>query len=219
MVVLCCVCVHSACQPTSSHSVGSVVFVKHETPTKQPPLSPTLVCATTHPITPCAFVALLVCFVVALVHLKGVGTTHLCHTVVCVSSVVVWPCLTTLCLAAVCQHLCGNHLTKPLVLCVCHGWCSSLQPSTTTPTNHQCGVTHTWWWWWSCFTCTMCGAPGGHTNTTVTPSSQTAGHSVWWCCTPCLAWPFNKPVLVTQLCCWLSTGGDACVVPSTPPLF
>ena len=76
-------CVHSACQPTSSHSVGSVVFVKHETPTKQPPLSPTLVCATTHPITPCAFVALLVCFVVALVHLKGVGTTHLCHTVVC----------------------------------------------------------------------------------------------------------------------------------------
>ena len=173
------VCVHSACQPTSSHSVGSVVFVKHETPTKQPPLSPTLVCATTHPITPCAFVALLVCFVVALVHLKGVGTTHLCHTVCCVwSSVVVWPCLTTLCLAAVCQHLCGNHLTKPLVLCVCHGWCSSLQPSTTTPTNHQCGVTHTWWWWWSCFTCTMCGAPGGHTNTTVTPSSQTTGHSV-----------------------------------------
>ena len=45
-------------------------------------------------------------------------TPHTCATPLCVSSVVVWPCLTTLCLAAVCQHLCGNHLTKPLVLCV-----------------------------------------------------------------------------------------------------
>ena len=85
---------------------------------------------------------------------------HLCHTGVCVSSVVVWPCLTTLCLAAVCQHLCGNHLTKPLVLCVCHGWCSSLQPSTTThqPSmwcdTHMVVVVellhmhHVWCTWW-----------------------------------------------------------------------
>ena len=154
---LLCVCIQLASPQATTVLAVLCCQVKHS-PNNHPCHQPW--CATTPPITPCAFVALLVCFVVALVHLKGVGTTQLCHTVVCVSSVVVWPCLTTLCLAAVCQHLCGNHLTKPLVL-LCVPWVVLIfaathhhthQPSMWCDTHmvvvELLHMHHVWCTWW-----------------------------------------------------------------------